>query len=171
MTGLSICSFFVFYLIIILVISSMPYPKLAQRRTWYTHGSRRGEKKKKWENGSESKGPDRVEQRLHVYIPIESGSVQSVRNFWYLILFFIKLWNLGPLGTGVIFRRGSIDLILPPTVTTSDSNCFNWRPHPLLVLSLFFFFFNFSMHTSSFFLYNFLVSLWHSSYLVLYFNS
>lgn len=81
MTGLSICSFFVFYLIIILVISSMPYPKLAQRRTWYTHGSRRGEKKKKWENGSESKGPDRVEQRLHVYIPIESGSVQSVRNF------------------------------------------------------------------------------------------
>lgn len=36
-----------------------------------------GGEKKKWENGSESKGPDRVEQRLHVYIPIESGSVQS----------------------------------------------------------------------------------------------
>lgn len=79
---------------------------------------------KRWENGSKSKGPDRVEQRLHVYIPIESGSIQSVRNILNLF-YFIKLWNLEPLGTGVIFRRGSVDLILPPTVTTSYSNCFN----------------------------------------------
>jgi len=72
---------------IILDILSVSYPKLAQRRTWYTHGSRRGRKRRKGEkNGSKSKGPDGVEQRLHVYIPIESGSIQSVRNFYFIFL-------------------------------------------------------------------------------------
>lgn len=64
---------------------------------------------------------------------------------------------------------GFIDLILPPTVTTSDPDCFNWRPRPLLVpLSSFFSSIN---HFSMLFLYNLLVSLllWHSSIHLQYF--
>lgn len=120
--------------------------------SWIQEGKEIQKKKKKsWENGSKPKGPDRVEQRLHVYIPIESGSVQSVRNF----LFYFILSNYG---TWSHLERVSYSVGAPSTLSFLQPSLHQIQIALIDGRILFsFLFFNSFIHTSLvFFLYNLL---------------